>query len=68
MDYTQLGMPFRLYYCEVLYNRALTNKLLNFVDDATEDMALAAQAKMDKSHARIDEAMPGLVGRRVSGA
>ena len=61
IDYTQLGMPFRLYYCEVVYNRALTNKQLNYIEDATEDIGLAKQSKMDKAHMRIDDAMPGLV-------
>ena len=54
IDYTQLGMPFRLYYCEVLYNRAICGKALNFVEDATEDVALVgpSPAPPERAHAQ----------------
>jgi hypothetical protein len=41
-----------------MYNRALTNKALGYVADATEDLALARQAKMDKNHAVVDDVLP----------
>ncbi|KAL7751314.1 hypothetical protein RI367_003174 [Sorochytrium milnesiophthora] len=57
IDYTQLGMEYKLYSCEVLYNRALVYFQLGDDQSAMADLAEASNAKQLPEHAQIDEAI-----------
>ncbi|KAG6153914.1 hypothetical protein E4U37_002534 [Claviceps purpurea] len=57
IDYAQLGLLFRLYSCEVLYNRGLCYINLQQRDIGMNDLFYAAKEKIVQEHDVIDEAI-----------
>ncbi|KAJ3355260.1 hypothetical protein GGF32_002089 [Allomyces javanicus] len=57
IDYTQLGLAYRLYACEILYNRALASFAVGDDDAAMDDLAEAAKGKKTPDHGKIDDAI-----------
>jgi tetratricopeptide (TPR) repeat protein len=57
IDYEQLGLKFRLYSCEVLFNRGLCYIYLQQIDPGMQDLAYAAKEKVTPDHDVIDEAI-----------
>ncbi|ORZ39586.1 hypothetical protein BCR44DRAFT_1426825, partial [Catenaria anguillulae PL171] len=57
IDYTQLGLDYKLFSCEVLYNRALTLFQLGDENAALQDLGQASKAKQIPEHEIINEAI-----------
>ncbi|KAI9833661.1 MAG: hypothetical protein M1826_006752 [Phylliscum demangeonii] len=57
IDYEQLGLKFKLYSCEVLFNRGLCYIYLQQKEDGLQDLTFAAQEKFVDDHNVIDEAI-----------
>lgn len=57
IDYEQLGLKFRLYSCEVLFNRGLCYIYLQQTDQGMQDLQYAAKEKVTPDHDVIDEAI-----------
>ncbi|KAF9542022.1 hypothetical protein EC957_002384 [Mortierella hygrophila] len=57
IDYTQLGLDFKLYSCQVLFNRALCYLELGEHDLAMTDMWRATREKQIKAHDLLDQAL-----------
>ncbi|KAF9142753.1 hypothetical protein BGX30_002289 [Mortierella sp. GBA39] len=57
IDYTQLGLDFKLYSCQVLFNRALCYLELGEHDLAMTDMWRATREKQTKAHDLLDQAL-----------
>jgi tetratricopeptide (TPR) repeat protein len=57
IDYEQLGLKFKLYSCEVLFNRGLCYIYLQQVDQGMQDLSFAAKEKAVQDHDVIDEAI-----------
>ncbi|KAF9404677.1 hypothetical protein BGZ94_004013 [Podila epigama] len=57
IDYTQLGLDFKLFSCQVLFNRALCYLELNETDLAMSDMWQATREKQTKEHDILDQAL-----------
>nr|POF04242.1 neutrophil cytosol factor 2 [Quercus suber] len=57
IDYGQLGLKFKLYSCEVLFNRGLCYVYLQQKDAGMQDMMFAAREKAVPDHDVIDEAI-----------
>ncbi|RMZ84972.1 hypothetical protein DV738_g416, partial [Chaetothyriales sp. CBS 135597] len=57
IDYEQLGLKFRLYSCEVLFNRGLCYMYLQQDEAGMQDFAYAQKEKMTPDHDVIDEAI-----------
>ncbi|KAF9351808.1 hypothetical protein BGX26_010240 [Mortierella sp. AD094] len=57
IDYTQLGLDFKLYSCQVLYNRALCYIELNEMDLGMTDLWRATREKQTKAHDMLDQAL-----------
>ncbi|EPS40446.1 hypothetical protein H072_5724 [Dactylellina haptotyla CBS 200.50] len=57
IDYEQLGLKFRLYSCEVLFNRGLCYIYLNQRDAGNQDWVYAVKEKQVDDHGVIDEAI-----------
>ena len=57
INYEQLGLKFRLYSCEVLFNRGLCSIYLQQKEPGMEDLHLAAKEKEKSDHDVIDEAI-----------
>ncbi|KAK3045186.1 hypothetical protein LTS18_014373, partial [Coniosporium uncinatum] len=57
IDYEQLGLKFKLYSCEVLFNRGLCYIYLLQVDAGMQDLSFAAKEKVVPDHDVIDEAI-----------
>lgn len=57
IDYEQLGLEFRLYSCEVLFNRGLCYLYLQQEDEGMQDLTHAAKAKQVPGHDVIDRAI-----------
>lgn len=55
--YEQLGLKFKLYSCEVLFNRGLCYIYLQQKDAGMQDLSYAAKEKMVPDHDVIDEAI-----------
>jgi len=64
IDYKQLGMDFKLYYAEVMYNRGMVQHLMGRTEQAAQDLVMASQAKMERDHEIIDQV---LASRRFEG-
>ncbi|KAG0239754.1 hypothetical protein B0O80DRAFT_438204 [Mortierella sp. GBAus27b] len=56
IDYTQLGLDFKLYSCQVLFNRALCYIELGDMEQAMGDLWRASQQKQTKAHDILDQA------------
>ncbi|KAM0720029.1 hypothetical protein Q7P37_004164 [Cladosporium fusiforme] len=57
IDYDQLGLKFKLYSCEVLFNRGLCYIYLQQKDAGLQDLMYAAREKAVLDHDVIDEAI-----------
>ncbi|KAH7400949.1 hypothetical protein DE146DRAFT_755387 [Phaeosphaeria sp. MPI-PUGE-AT-0046c] len=57
IDYEQLGLKFKLYSCEVLFNRGLCYIYLQQRDAGLQDLSFAAKEKVVPDHDVIDEAI-----------
>ncbi|KAF9969593.1 hypothetical protein BGZ73_007995 [Actinomortierella ambigua] len=57
IDYTQLGLDFKLYSCQVLFNRALCYIELGEMDLAMNDLWRATREKQTKAHDILDQAL-----------
>lgn len=57
IDYEQLGLQFKLYSCEVLFNRGLCYIYLQQLDAGMQDLQFAAKEKVVPDHDVIDEAI-----------
>lgn len=57
INYDQLGLLFKLYSCEVLFNRGLCYIYLQQKEAGLQDLAYAAKEKMVEDHNVIDEAI-----------
>lgn len=57
IDYEQLGLKFRLYSCEVLFNRGLCYVYLQQNEAGMKDFEFAVKEKVTPDHEVIDEAI-----------
>jgi len=57
IDYAQLGLMFKLYSCEVLFNRGLCYIYLQQKEAGMQDFAYAVKEKVVEDHNVIDEAI-----------
>ncbi|KAJ6108458.1 hypothetical protein N7523_009781 [Penicillium sp. IBT 18751x] len=57
IDYEQLGLKFRLYSCEVLFNRGLCYVYLRQMGPGMQDLEYAAKEKVTTDHDVIDDAI-----------
>ncbi|KAJ4292127.1 hypothetical protein N0V88_005754 [Collariella sp. IMI 366227] len=57
IDYSQLGLLFKLYSCEVLFNRGLCYIYLEQVDAGMQDLQYAVKEKVVEDHNVIDDAI-----------
>lgn len=57
IDYEQLGLKFRLYSCEVLFNRGLCYIYLRQMGPGLQDLEYATQEKVTPDHSVIDDAI-----------
>ncbi|KAF4981935.1 hypothetical protein FZEAL_2329 [Fusarium zealandicum] len=57
IDYAQLGLLFKLYSCEVLFNRGLCYIYLQQRDAGMQDLTYAVKEKVVEDHNVIDEAI-----------
>ena len=57
IDYEQLGLKFRLYSCEVLFNRGLCYVYLQQDAAGMQDFDYAVKEKMTPDHEVIDDAI-----------
>lgn len=57
IDYAQLGLLFKLYSCEVLFNRGLCYIYLQQLDAGMQDLQYAVKEKVVEDHNVIDEAI-----------
>lgn len=57
IDYEQLGLKFKLYSCEALFNRGLCYIYLQQTDAGIRDLTYAAKEKASPNHDVIDEAI-----------
>ncbi|KAF2167735.1 hypothetical protein M409DRAFT_53709 [Zasmidium cellare ATCC 36951] len=57
IDYEQLGLKFKLYSCEVLFNRGLCYIYLQQKEAGMQDLIYATREKMVPDHDVIDEAI-----------
>ncbi|KAI2698261.1 hypothetical protein CBS147317_7413 [Penicillium roqueforti] len=57
IDYEQLGLLFRLFSCEVLFNRGLCYIYLRQMNPGIQDLEYAAKEKVTPDHDVIDDAI-----------
>lgn len=57
IDYGQLGLKFKLYSCEVLFNRGLCYMYLQQEEAGLQDFSYAQKEKMTSDHDVIDDAI-----------
>ncbi|ORX47021.1 hypothetical protein DM01DRAFT_1348799 [Hesseltinella vesiculosa] len=57
VNYQQLGLAFRLYACEVLFNRGICRLYLGEIDPGLTDLYHAQKSKMTEEHDVIDQAV-----------
>ncbi|ODV88473.1 hypothetical protein CANCADRAFT_4613 [Tortispora caseinolytica NRRL Y-17796] len=57
IDYRQLGLAFKLYACEILFNRGLCFIYMGQVRKGMNDLCYAQKEKVTQSHDVIDEAI-----------
>ncbi|KAF7586880.1 hypothetical protein BBP40_008209 [Aspergillus hancockii] len=57
IDYEQLGLRFRLYSCEVLFNRGLCYIYLQQMGPGIQDLEYAAKEKVTPDHGVINDAI-----------
>jgi tetratricopeptide (TPR) repeat protein len=57
IDYEQLGLKFRLFSCEVLFNRGLCYIYLRQMNPGIQDLEYASKEKVTTDHDVIDDAI-----------
>jgi tetratricopeptide (TPR) repeat protein len=57
IDYDQLGLKFKLFSCEVLFNRGLCYIYMGQMETGFADLTYAAKEKITPDHDVIDEAI-----------
>ena len=57
IDYAQLGLLFKLYSCEVLFNRGLCYIYLQQKEAGMQDFMFAVKEKVVEDHNVIDDAI-----------
>lgn len=57
INYQQLGLQFRLYSCEVLFNRGICQLYLGKIDAGLTDLYHAQKSKMTEEHDIINQAV-----------
>ena len=57
IDYEQLGLKFRLFSCEVLFNRGLCYIYLQQVGPGLQDLEFASREKVTPDHDVINDAI-----------
>ena len=57
IDYDQLGLKFKLFSCEVLFNRGLCYVYMGQMETGLADLGYAAKEKITPDHDVIDEAI-----------
>ena len=57
IDYTQIGLAYKLHACEVIFNRGLCWMYIQHTVDGMQDMEAAAKEKALPEHDVIDEAI-----------
>ncbi|KAI9489506.1 hypothetical protein BDB00DRAFT_610980 [Zychaea mexicana] len=57
INYHQLGLSFRLYECEVLFNRGICQLYLGRIDAGLTDLYFSQKAKLTEEHEIIDQAV-----------
>ena len=57
IDYEQLGLKFKLFSCEVLFNRGLSYIYMSQIQTGLADLNYAAKEKVTPDHDVIDEAI-----------
>lgn len=57
IDYEQLGLKFKLFSCEVLFNRGLCYIYLQQTEAGMADLGFAVKEKVTPDHDVIDEAI-----------
>lgn len=57
IDYEQLGLKFRLYSCEVLFNRGLCYIYEGKLDEGLADLEYASKEVQVEDHSVINEAI-----------
>ncbi|NWR99467.1 NCF2 factor, partial [Motacilla alba] len=66
IDYKILGLRYRLFACEILYNIALVYATTENWEKAEEHLTLAMSMKSEPQHNKIDRAMEAILVRRSS--
>ena len=66
IDYDQLGLKFKLYSCEVLFNRGLCYIYLQQEEPGLQDFGYARKEKMTPDHDVIDDAIKEKAEVRLS--
>ncbi|GAA5897353.1 hypothetical protein JCM6882_001865 [Rhodosporidiobolus microsporus] len=56
IDYEQLGLKFKLFSCEILFNRGLASIYLGRIDEGMRDLFVSQREKRSPEHDVIDEA------------
>uniref|UniRef100_H3A0P6 Neutrophil cytosolic factor 2 n=1 Tax=Latimeria chalumnae TaxID=7897 RepID=H3A0P6_LATCH len=65
IDYKILGLRYKLYACEVLYNGALAHAQLKNWRRAEENLVKAQQLKMEPRHSNVDHALEAVKKEKV---
>ncbi|PKK27235.1 neutrophil cytosolic factor 2, partial [Columba livia] len=65
IDYKILGLRYRLFACEILYNIALVFATLEDWKKAEEHLTLAMSMKSEPQHNKIDRAMEAILKQKV---
>ncbi|KAM9283384.1 neutrophil cytosol factor 2 [Morus bassanus] len=65
IDYKILGLRYRLFACEILYNIALVYSTMENWKKAEEHLTLAMSMKSEPQHNKIDRAMEAILKQKV---
>ncbi|NXC71728.1 NCF2 factor, partial [Anhinga anhinga] len=65
IDYKILGLRYRLFACEILYNIALVYATMENWTKAEEHLALAMSMKSEPQHNKIDRAMEAILKQKL---
>ncbi|NXR05885.1 NCF2 factor, partial [Semnornis frantzii] len=65
IDYKILGLRYRLFACEILYNIALVYATMENWKKAEEHLTLAMNLKSEPQHNKIDRAMEAILKQKV---
>ncbi|NWU70680.1 NCF2 factor, partial [Pterocles burchelli] len=65
IDYKILGLRYRLFACEILYNIALVYAMMEDWKKAEEHLMLAMSMKSEPQHNKIDRAMEALLKQKL---